>query len=163
MRRSLKVPNRCFLAFFLFLFLISSPLFSQTPGATPSVTLPGLQSPFLGSAPEGTATSEVLQIDFKEAIERGLRNNLGLLLAGDQTQAARGQRWQQLAELLPNISVRATEAMQTQSLTALGFKSNVFPFPVPRVIGPFSYFDLRARAEQSVFNYRSLERERAAS
>jgi len=163
MRRSLKVPNRCFLAFFLFLFLISSPLFSQTPGATPSVTLPGLQSPFLGSAPEGTATSEVLQIDFKEAIERGLRNNLGLLLAGDQAQAARGQRWQQLAELLPNISVRATEAMQTQSLTALGFKSNVFPFPVPRVIGPFNYFDLRARAEQSVFNYRSLERERAAS
>jgi len=86
-----------------------------------------------------------------------------LLLAGDQTQAARGQRWQQLAELLPNVSVRATEAVQTQSLTALGFKSNVFPFPVPRVIGPFNYFDLRANAAQSVFNYRALERERAAS
>ena len=59
---------------------------------TPSVSLPGTQSSFQGSAPEGTATSEVLQIDFKDAIDRGLRNNLGLLLAGDRAQAARGER-----------------------------------------------------------------------
>jgi outer membrane protein TolC len=31
------------------------------------------------------------------------------------------------------------------------------------VIGPFNYFDLRASLAQTVFNYRSLERERAAS
>ena len=162
MRRSSRVLY-CFLPALLLLLLASSGLFSQTPEPSPSVSLPGSQSPFLGSSPEGTATSEVLEIDFKEAIERGLRNNLGLLLASDQTRAARGQRWQQLAELLPNISVRATEAVQTESLTALGFKSSVFPFAVPRVIGPFNYFDLRADASQSVFNYRTLEKERAAS
>jgi outer membrane protein TolC len=105
----------------------------------------------------------VLQIDFKEAIDRGLRNNLGLLLAGDQVQAARGQRWQQLSELLPNISVRAIENVETQSLAALGFRSRIFPFPLPRLIGPYNYFDLRANASQTVFSYRALERERAAS
>ncbi len=162
MRRSLRVPYR-FLSAFSFVLLVSSKLLAQTPASSPSVSLPGSQSPFTGSAPEGNATSEVLQIDFKEAIDRGLRNNLGLLLASDQAQAARGQRWQQLAELLPDVSVHAQEAVQTQSLTALGFKSNVFPFPVPRVIGPFNYFDLRATASQSIFNYRALERERAAS
>jgi len=143
-------------------FVVSSTLSSQTTGGTPSISLPGSQSPFQGSVPEGTATSEVLQIDFKEAIDRGLRNNLGMLLAGDQTQAARGQRWQQLAELLPNVSIRAIEDVQTQSLTALGLKGNVFHVPVPRVIGPFNYFDLRANVAQNVFNYRTLEKERAA-
>ena len=162
MRRSLKVPHR-FLAFFLLLLIASPSLLSQTPSATPSVSLPGTQSPFLGSAPEGTATSEVLQIDFKDAIERGLRNNLGLLLAGDQVQAAQGQRWQQLSELLPNISIRALEDAQTTSLAALGFRGNIFPVAVPRVLGPFNYFDLRANASQTVFDYRTLQKEKAAS
>src|SRR5215472_3223006 len=78
---------------------------TSTPPNSPSVTLPGSQSPFLGSAPEGTAIPEVLPIDFKDAIDRGLRNNLGLLLSSDQTIAARGERWHQLAELLPNIGI----------------------------------------------------------
>ena len=143
-------------------FAVSSTLVSQTTGGTPSVFLPGTESPFQGSSPEGTATSEVLPIDFKEAIDRGLRNNLGLLLAGDQTQAARGQRWQQLAELLPNISIRGEEDVQTTSLTALGLRGNVLHTAVPRVIGPFNYFDLRANATQTVFDYRTLEKERAA-
>ena len=146
----------------MLLFAVSPMLFSQTSG-TPSISLPGSQSPFQGSAPEGTATAEVLQIDFKEAIDRGLRNNLGLLLASDQTLAARGQRWQALSDLLPNISIRGQEAVQTESLTALGLKGNVFHVPVPRVIGPFNYFDLRANASQTVFDYRSLETAKASS
>ena len=161
MRSSLKVSPIVVLGFIPF-FAVSSTLLSQTSG-TPSISLPGTQSPFQGSAPEGTATPQVLQIDFKDAIDRGLRNNLGLLLAGDQTQAARGQRWQQLSELLPNISIRALEDVQKVSLTALGFRGNIFPVPVPRVIGPFNYFDLRANLSQNVFNYRDLQRERAAT
>src|SRR5579863_2000974 len=141
-------------------------LLAQASGGSspsPSIPLPGSQSPFLGSSPEGTATSEILQIDFKDAIDRGLRTNLGLLLAGDQAQAARGERWKELAELLPNLSIRGQEAVQTQSLTALGLKASVFHAPVPRVIGPFNYFDLRANATQSLFNYKYLEKERAAT
>ncbi len=161
MRSSLKVSRLVVLGSIL-LFCVAPMLWSQT-GGTPSITLPNSQSQFQGSAPEGNATPEVLRIDFKEAIERGLRNNLGLLLAGDQAQAAHGQRWQALAELLPNIGIRGQEAVQTESLTALGFRGKIFPAPLPRVIGPFNYFDLRANAEQNVFNYRLLERERAAS
>lgn len=162
MRRSLRLSALVALGF-LSLVLISSTSFAQVTSGTPSVTLAGSQSPFQGSAPEGTATPEVLQIDFREAIQRGLRNNLGLLLAGDQTLAAGGQRWHALAELLPNVSIRGEEAVQTESLTALGLRGNVFHVPVPRVIGPFNYFDLRANFTQKVFNYRNLEEERAAS
>jgi outer membrane protein TolC len=136
---------------------------ADNSGTPPTISLPGTQSPFQGSAPEGNVTSEVLQIDFNDAIDRGLRNNLGLLLAGDQAQAARGERWRQLAELLPNVGVRAQEAVQTQSLAALGLKPSVFHAPLPRVLGPFNYFDLRASLSQSLFSLRSLENERAAS
>lgn len=147
----------------LLIWFNPSSLFSQAAGATPNVSLPGSQSPFLGSQPEGTATSETLQIDFKEAIDRGLRNNLGLLLAGDQTQAAAGERWRQLAELLPNVSGRFLEAVQTESLTALGLKPSLLHAPIPRVIGPFNYFDLRANLTQSVFDWRALQNERSAT
>lgn len=165
MQGSLKILPTATLGLFL-LWSAAPGLFSQSTGSsstTPSVSLPGSQSPFLGSAPEGNATSDVLQIDFKEAIDRGLRNNLGLLLAGDQALSARGERWKQLAEVLPNVSAHAQEAVQTESLTALGLKASVFHAPVPRVIGPFNYFDLRANASQSLFNMKSLENVRAAS
>jgi outer membrane protein TolC len=145
-------------------------MFSQSTGGTPNVTLPGSQSPFLGSAPEGTATQQVLQIDFKDAIDRGLRNNLGLLLAGDQTEAARGERWKQLSELLPNVSAHVLENAQNQSLAALGF-NKLLPFfspsgssqsNFPRVIPAFNYFDARVSLSQSIFNFKNLEQERAA-
>src|SRR5215831_16952346 len=91
---------------FIFLLLATSPLVAQAvSSALPpaAASFPSPQSPFSGSAPEGKATTEVLQIDFKDAIDRGLRTNLGLLLADDQTEQARGERWRELSDLLPNV------------------------------------------------------------
>jgi outer membrane protein TolC len=150
-------------------FMASSYLFCQTSGSapTPSISLPGSQSPFLGSEPSGKATAEVLPIDFKEAIDRGLRYNLGLLLSGDQTIMARGERWKALSDLLPNVQAQLLENVETESLAPLGFgkifKPGAFPVPVPAVIGPFNYFDARVSASQSLFNFRNIEKERAAS
>jgi outer membrane protein TolC len=154
--------------------LFTPGLLAQATGGTasaPSVTLPGQQNSFLGSAPEGSPTADVLQIDFKDAIDRGLRNNLGLLLASDQTQTARGERWKELSELLPNLSAHVIENAQTQSLAALGFNkllplltppgSN--PRAFPPVVPAYNYFDARASLSQSLFNFRNLERERSAS
>jgi outer membrane protein TolC len=157
----------------LILVWVSSGLLAQNGGTSspPAVTLPGQQNPFLGSAAEAKPTSEVLQIDFKDAIERGLRNNLGLLLASDQTESARGQRWRQLSELLPDVSAHIIESAQTQSLAALGF-NKLFPAlaapgvnvaNLPRLVPAFNYFDARVFLGQSIFNYRDLQNERAAS
>jgi outer membrane protein TolC len=162
--------------FILILSLLSAPgLLAQAAGGSSApnvnVTLPGPPNPFLGSEPEGKATADVLQIDFKEAIDRGLRNNLGLLLAEDQAQTARGERWKELSDLLPNLSARVQENVQTQSLAALGF-NKLLPLlstpgtstsSFPRVVPAFNYFDVRANLSQSVFNFKDLEKERAAS
>jgi outer membrane protein TolC len=172
MRCSLT-PSRTAI-FALFVLFLPASVIAQASGGTPftpNVTLPGQQSPFLGSEPEGKSTAEVLQIDFKDAINRGLRNNLGLLLASDQTETARGERWKELSELLPNLSAHVLENVQTQSLAALGF-NKLFPLlaapgantsKLPRLVPAFNYFDARANLSQSIFNFKSLEKERSAS
>ena len=152
-------PNRRLLAWTLLLPFTVTGLVAQNSVPTPSISLPGSQSPFTGSEPEGKATPEVLQLNFQEAIDRGLRNNLGLLISGDQAITARGERWKELSNLLPNLQAQLQENVETESLTAFGFKSNVFPFPIPRVIGPFNYFDARASVSQSVFNFKDLEQD----
>src|ERR1022692_2746620 len=163
MPRSLSHPIRALLAFTL--LLAGTGLVAQN--SAPSISLPGSQSPFTGSEPEGKGTAEILQLSFQEAIDRGLRNNLGLLLSGDQTIMARGERWKELSNLLPNLSAHLQEDVQTQSLAALGFQK-LFPLfglkgAIPPVTPAFNYFDARASASQSLFNFRDLEKERAAS
>jgi outer membrane protein TolC len=116
------------------------------------------QNTYSNSVPKGKATSDVLPLSFKEAIDRGLRNNLGILLQGDNTLAARGQKWHELSALLPNVSAGVSETAAQQDIAAFGFK-----FPgLPVVIGPYNYFSAAAYASQSVFNWKALERTRGA-
>jgi outer membrane protein TolC len=118
------------------------------------------QSPFLGSVPEGKATAGVVQLSFKDAIDRALRNNLGLLLAGDRSLAARGAKWEELSHLLPNVTAAATQSATQIDLAALGFRFN---FPgVGSVIGPVGVFDARAYVTAPILDWHSIERERGA-
>ncbi len=64
---------------------------------------PALKAPFWAVPLRKKSPRAFFKSTFKEAIDRGLRNNLGLLLASDRTESARGQRWRELSELLPNI------------------------------------------------------------
>jgi outer membrane protein TolC len=166
MPRLLPDPNRSLLAFALTVLFSVTGVVAQNSAPTPSISLPGSQSPFTGSEPEDKATPEVLQLSLQEAIDRGLRNNLGLLLSGDQTIMARGERWKQLSNLLPNLSARVQEDAQNLDLAALGFQK-LFPLfgvkgTIPAVTPAFSYFDARASVSQSLFNFSDLEKERAA-
>src|SRR5271156_6560999 len=158
------VPHTIRLVAFALILLSSlAGLWAQNSAPVPSISPPGSQSPFTGSEPEGKASPEVLQLSFQEAIDRGLRNNLGLLLSGDQAITARGEKWKELSNLLPNVSAKIQADAQTESLRALGFKPNLFPAPLPRILGPFNYYDARATLNQSIFNFKDIEQERAAS
>jgi outer membrane protein TolC len=135
--------------------------------ASPTVTGVGSlnQNPFAGSVTEGKVSPEVLPLSFKDAIDRGLRNNLGLLLQGDSIIAARGQRWKELSDLLPNLSAGVSETAAQQNLAALGFRAaaNSPLAKIPLIVGPFGYFDARAYLSQSLFNLQSIDRERGAT
>jgi outer membrane protein TolC len=132
---------------------------SPSSAGSSSLSTGGTQNPFTGSVPSGTATSGVLPLSFEEAIKRGLQQNLGLLLASDNTLFSRGQRWKELSNLLPNVNGTFTEDVQTVSFAQFGFK-----LPgLPRVLGPFNYSDIRGSVSQSLFNFNYIEKERAAA
>jgi outer membrane protein TolC len=120
------------------------------------------QNPVFGSVPDAKPTPGVLQLTFKDAIEKALRQNLAGLISEYNTIEARGEKWQQLSDLLPNVNADVEESRQKVSLQALGLTSFPGAGPLPHVIGPFSYFDMRASATQRVFDWKSIQKYRSS-
>jgi outer membrane protein TolC len=117
------------------------------------------QNPVFGSVADTKPTPGVLPLTFREAIERALRHNLAALLSEYNTTAARGEKWKQLSELLPNVNASLQEVAEKESLEALGLRGGQFP----RVIGPFSYFDARAFATQKLLDWKAIQQYRAST
>src|SRR5579864_8434517 len=127
--------------------------------AAPSRPPSSQTNPFLGSVPSGTATAENLPLSLADAIQRGLRQNLGLLLGNDAVVASQGELWKERSKLLPNISAGLSETESQVNLAALGIK-----FPgVPTIVGPFAYMDARARMTTSLLDFHDLDTNRAAA
>ena len=99
-----------------------------------------------------------VNLTLDDAIQRGLRANLGVILSGTQTAAARGQRLSQLQSLLPSVDFKATEAVMQTDLPAQGLRIPGFP----KIIGPFGYTDLRANLSWSLVDVASLRNYLAA-
>src|SRR3984893_6340796 len=130
----------------------------STPAASIQVT-PSNQSPYSGSVAQGTAKPEVVSLTFQDAIELGLKNNLGVLLQSYNTIAARGQKWKELSELLPNVTARVSVNAVQDNLAAQGLRFPGFP----TVVGPFGFSDARVYLSQSILNLKALNRERGAA
>ena len=123
------------------------------------------QNPVFGSVAEPRATSGVIPLTFVNAIERALRQNLAGLLSEYNTIDARGEKWKQLSDLLPNVNGDVQETDEKVSLQALGFGK----FPkgagfgnIPPTIGPFSYFDVRASGTQRLFDWKAIQKYRSS-
>ena len=136
---------------------------STTPASTPGQAIPGTLgvSPFSGSTPTKLVPG-TLPLSLQEAIDRGLKQNLGLLLSDANIGAARGQRWEQLSALLPHVSATPYVEDSQINLAELGFGS-ISGFKVPQSVGPFSYFDARLNFTQSLFDSKLINNTRAAS
>jgi outer membrane protein TolC len=131
----------------------------STPSATIQVTSPLSQSPYTGSVAQGTAKPEVVSLTFQDAIDLGLKNNLGVLLQSYNSIAARGQKWKELSALLPNLTGAVSVNVVQDNLAARGLR---FPgFPV--IVGPYGFTDARVYLSQSILNLKALNRERGAT
>jgi len=122
---------------------------------------PGTGSPYSGSVVELKVTGDVLPLTIKDAIQMGLKYNLGLILSAEGNEQARGARIRALSELLPNFSAHINYAVQQVSLAQFGFPATLTGGK--EVIGPFAYFDARAVGSQTVFDYSALEKLRASN
>jgi outer membrane protein TolC len=155
---------RLFCAGILALLIAAGAALGQTepPPSTPGQAIPGTSgvSPYGGSVPSQLVPG-VLPLSLREAIERGLKQNLGALLSSADIRAARGQRWEQLSALLPHVTAAPYIDESKVNLAELGF-TNFGPIALPSSIGPFSYFDARANVTQTLFDWKSINNERAS-
>jgi outer membrane protein TolC len=144
-------------------------LIAQTPGSQTTQSAPALPSAqsipgsqpsgpqsggnnFLGSVPSGEVSAQPLDLTLEDAIQRGLRNNLGIILSGTQTAAARAERLSQLQGLLPSVDAKAQESLMQVDLAAEGLR-----IPgIPTIVGPFGYTDVRASLTWSLVDIKSL-------
>ena len=115
-------------------------------------------SPYQGSVTTGEATGQVLSLTLDDAIARGLKANLGVILSGEQTASARGARLGALQSLLPSADVTAKSAVMQSDLPAQGLRITGFP----TIIGPFGFTDLRASLSWSLVDVPALRRYLAA-
>ena len=117
------------------------------------------QDPYLGGIPGAKLSAATVTLSLDDAVALGLKQNLGGVLATDAITDARGQHWQALAELLPNIVTDTGFGIHQVNVKA------AFGLSIPgepRIIGPFGYFDSRAYLTQSVFDWASIERMRSS-
>ena len=108
---------------------------------------------FHGSVVTGKATTGVLDLSLDDAIQRGLRQNLGLILQSSSEKNAAGQRLEELQALLPTVTGAASVEVQQVNLAAFGLK---FPGLHP-IVGPFQVVDFRAYLTQNLVNVSALE------
>jgi outer membrane protein TolC len=156
-----------------FLCLAAVSAAAQLPTSSPAAGAPENQTPaisiaqtptldtFTGSGIVDKPVPGVVPLSLLEAMDRGLRHNLGLLLSQQQTEQARAQVRRQLSALLPNISGNASETINQINLAAFGI-----PLPAglkSPVVGPFAVFDAHANMSETLLDFNALNKVRAAA
>lgn len=114
----------------------------------------------LAIAAAGQAQTEepAYRLTLRDAINKGLQSNLSVLVADTRVQELEGTRIRRLASLLPKVRTQAYANLQNRNLRAFGIS-----FPgVPDVVGPFSNYDFRLYADQSVVDLQSYRNWQAA-
>src|ERR1700744_3351487 len=111
------------------------------------------QDSFHRSIVTGKATGAGMDLSLDDAIQRGLRQNLGLILQTSSVKSAGGQRLEELQTLLPTVNATASLEVQQINLAAFGLK---FPGLNP-IVGPFQVVDFRAYLTQNLVNISALK------
>ena len=150
--------------------LILGALLSYAQTYPASVSGSASQSPPSGNAANSFSGSVPIKLvpgrmplSLQNAIDLGLKHNLGLLLSQADTHAARGQRWQELSALLPQVTAGPYVAASKVNVDELGFAGLATLLHISPSVGPYSYFDARAGVNQNLFDWKSINTARAAS
>ena len=131
---------------------------AAAPAAAPQVA----EGSFQGSVPQGSASATAIPLSLDDAINRGLKANLGLLSTQESSQQVRAERLRALSALLPNVTGQLSMTEQQLNLQALGFTGKNLPFVIPPIVGPYSYQSALANATVPLFNLTNIQNFRAA-
>jgi outer membrane protein len=98
----------------------------------------------------------------KRAVEISLapEGSPRVALAQESIKEAEAKRLEARGALLPDLETSLSDRRQTTNLRAYGFNFAI-PIPgvvLPTIVGPFSVFDARATASQTVFDFSTIKR-----
>jgi outer membrane protein TolC len=138
------------------------PINPATDSSNPSARATQTLNPYLGSTPEGPVTPGELKLGLEDAVQRGLRFNLGLIDSAQADANTRALRERALSALLPQISARAQQTYEDLSLRELGLRLPAKAgFSLPATSGGFGYSDARIVAQSSIVNFELLDKYKA--
>ena len=120
---------------------------------TPSAQATQRQNPYLGSVPSAK-TGATIRLALREAIDRGLRYNLGMVEANQASADVRAQRLRALSALLPQLSASARQGYENLSFKAIGIRlpPGLGLPALPSTSGAFGYQDARISVSQTVYS-----------
>jgi len=109
-----------------------------------------VSAPYQGSIRDPNASNSPLTLNIADAIQRGLRFNLGTVSASSSVTQLRGERLAALSQMLPNIYGTLSETGSKLDLQAEGITGAVLGPSVPTTVGPFHYYSAFANLSENV-------------
>jgi outer membrane protein TolC len=106
-----------------------------------------------------------LRLSLSEAVQRGLRTNLGIVTSGVSSAIVRAERAQALSQLFPQItaSIGATETQINLAAYGLNTIGPALGTTLPSIVGPFSYVQAQANFNWNALSVTNLRNYKAAN
>lgn len=167
------MQSRQIVSWLLFPLLTLSASAQQLSGGSVSLNVPQSldqvlaseqHSPYAGSVPAGKLTPGVVEISVEDAIDRGLKYNLGIVLSTQTSASARAARLNVLSNLLPQINGSLRESEAKANLAAEGF--SLGPAAATLGIGKsvrFSNSDARVSMSEDLIDLHAINNVRASN
>ncbi len=110
-----------------------------------------------------------MRVSLKQAVEIALapEGSPKMAIAQETMRQAEARRLETRGDLLPHLDSSVSDHRETVNLKAFGFNFNFptingFSFAIPSIVGPFSVFDARATAQQTVLDFAAIRRYQAS-
>jgi outer membrane protein TolC len=101
------------------------------------------------------------RLTLREAVQRGLENNVNVLIANTQVNEAEGVRTRYHSALLPHVVAESYANLQKLSLDAFGI-TGLASIALPETTGPFSNYDFHVAAQQNLVDRHSYHEWKAS-
>jgi outer membrane protein TolC len=131
---------------------------SPSPPSAADRPATSAQSVYLGTVSSEPLRPGVVELTLEQALDRGLKANLGLFVSRTVNDTQRAERWKSLSELLPHLTGSLRESTQRINLRALGISIPA----VPRTVD-VSNSDARVELSQSLLDLAAIDHTRSAS
>jgi len=121
--------------------------------------------PSLAIAQGADPAEPALPLSLKKAVQIALtaEGSPKVALAEESIREAQARKTEARGALLPDFESSVNDERETTNLRAFGFSPTIFSFlppgvTFPAIVGPFSVFDARATASQTVFDFSTIKR-----